>query len=141
MLSGSGRSARRAGRCSRLGTLGVVLLPLLLTAPALADEPPAPVVCSAPGWPQPGRCYPPETVRQIDTWRGERAGLVRLRIAHLARIADLEHERDAWRAAALRWRGEALALRSERPWLPGWAWWLGGVVSGVVGSVVLALAL
>ena len=142
-MSGSGRSARRAGTRSRLGALGLALLPLLLTGPAEAQ--PVPPRCDG------GYCIPVEALRVCDDAE--------------ARLPAVERQRDALRvevravearlaiaagdrlvlSRALESQSELLAavrqeLRAVRPWLPGWAYvLLGSGLTGIAGLLVALL--
>ena len=142
-MSTSGRSVRRAGHRSRLGALGAVLLPLLLTGPAEADERVPPRCTSLDG--VAGWCLDEPSLRACDAAESALPEVrVQLRVAEQRLVVAAGDALVLSRAARRAERGRRdlrRELLAARPWLPGWAWVGIGAVLGVVGSVVLALSL
>lgn len=127
-MSGSGRSARRAGRTSRLGILGIVLLPMLLAAaPARADITCRDVVCTMDRA-RAEQCAA-DAVLVLD-----QAAELRLRLRDVHELQGLVERTTARLDVASR------ALARERARLPAWAWWTAGIGTGVVVTVAAVVA-
>lgn len=133
MLGGRKAGARLRWRCVP-PALAAVLVLAFVPLTARADEcPPGDVCLSA------------AALRQCDA---DQMALPEVRLQ--LRVAEQRLAVAAGDALALSRALEAQsvlvvelrrAVASARPWLPGWAWVGIGAVLGVVGSVVLALAL
>lgn len=130
MVSGSGRSARRAGHRSRLGTLGVALLPLLLVALPRAAH--ADVTCR-------------DGVCTMDRARAEQCAADAVLVLDQAhelrlRLRDVHELQGLVDRTAARLDVASRALARERARLPAWAWWVAGVGTGVVVTVAAIVA-
>ena len=145
---GSGRGARRAGTTSRPGTHGVAPLPLLV-ALAIVLAPRVALGDDVERLRHPdGRDGVWLTLDAYHDSRVEHVTAVecpvQLRVAEQRLVVAagdalvLSRALDAQSGLVAQLRRDVAAAR---PWLPGWAYVLGGAVLGVVGSVVLALSL
>lgn len=126
-MSGSGRSARKAGRTSRLGILGIVLLPLLLASTARAD-----ITCR-------------DGVCTMDRARAEQCAADAVLVLDQAhelrlRLDDVHELQGLVERTTARLDVASRALARERARLPAWAWWVAGVGTGVVVTVAAIVA-